>query len=449
MLSSGQTLNRPLPKSDMPHPNRCGDSAEMGAAVSKPKRLTDTTVKRLPLPATGSKVHYERALLTALALDGDKAVPGFGVCVTAAGSRSFVLNYRVKGSGRERRYTIGGFPSWSVKGAREEAKRLRRLVDSGGDPLGDIAAEGEAPVMGDLVKRFTAEHLPRLRPGSARMYERILKNHIGPHFGRHTKVADVTFTDCDRLHQKISRAGHVYAANRCKNVMTKMFKLAIRWGMRADNPASAVEMNTELARKRYMSADELARLTAALPKHPNKKFADIIRLLLLTGARRGEVRSMQWADIDFAAGTWTKPSRATKTAIDHTVPLSAPARQLLASIHEAQRSAPSPWVFPSSRNGGHVVELKDDWTALCAVAVITGLRIHDLRHSFASQLASSGASLPLIGALLGHSQPATTARYAHLFIDPQKAAVEKIGAIIFPSLPAAETVALPKKRRRK
>jgi integrase len=403
--------------------------------MSKSERLTG--VKRLPLPETGSKVHYE----------GGK-VPGFGVCVTAAGSRSFILNYRTK-AGRERRVTIGGFPSWSVTSAREEAKRLRRLIDSGGDPRADIEADREAPTMSNLIERFIAEHLPRLRPASARMYSLILANHIGPHFGKHAKVADVTFADCDRLHQKISRSGHPYAANRCKNVMTKMFKLAIRWGWRADNPASAVEMNHEAARKRYMSADELARLTAALPKHPNKKFADIIRLLLLTGARRGEVQSMQWADIDFAAGTWTKPARTTKTKIDHTVPLSAPARQLLAEIFDSQRSAPSPWVFPSSRNGGHVVELKDDWTALCAVAVITGLRIHDLRHSFASQLASSGASLPLIGALLGHAQPATTARYAHLYQDPQKAAVEKIGATIFPSLPAAETVRLPKNRRRK
>jgi len=402
--------------------------------MSKQDRLTDATVKRLPLPETRSKVHYE----------GGK-VPGFGLCVTAAGSRSFVLNYRTK-TGRERRITIGGFPSWSVKAAREEAKRLRRLIDGGGDPLADNEAEREAPTMGDLIERFTAEHLPRLRPGSARMYERILKNHIGGHFGRHVKVADVTFADCDRLHQKISRAGHVYAANRCKNVMTKMFKLAIRWGWRADNPASAVEMNTEPARKRYMSADELARLTAALPKHPNKKFANIIRLLLLTGARRGEVRSMQWADIDLENGTWTKPARTTKTKIDHTVPLSAPARQLLVGILDSQRSAPSQWVFPSSRNGGHVAELKDDWTALCKAAAITGLRVHDLRHSFASQLASSGASLPLIGALLGHAQPATTARYAHLYQDPQRAAVERVAAI-FSGAPAAEPVPLPKRRR--
>lgn len=413
--------------------------------MSKPKRLTDTIVKRLPLPERGSKVHYEGG-----------AVPGFGVCVTAAGSRSFVLNYRVRRSGRERRITIGAFPSWGAKAAREEAKRLKRLIDSGSDPLADIEADREAPTMADLIARFTDEHLPRLRPGSARMYGFILKNHIAPHFGPHTKVADVTFADCDSLHRKITRSGSPYAANRCKNVMTKMFKLAIQWGWRSINPASAVEMNTEQTRKRYMSADELARLTAALPKYRNRQFANIIRLLLLTGARRGEVRSMRWADLDLdkrdkddnPTPVWNKPGSTTKSKTDHTLALSAPAHQLLSEIYDEQRGARSQWVFPSSRHDGHVAELKDDWSALCKSAGITGLRVHDLRHSFASQLASGGASLPLIGALLGHARPETTARYAHLYQDPQRAAVEKIGAIIS-GAPAAEPVPLPKRRRRK
>jgi integrase len=405
--------------------------------MSKREHLTDTIVKRLPLPETGSKVHYEGG-----------AVPGFGLCVTAAGSRSFILNYRTH-SGRERRITIGGFPSWSVKSAREKAKEYRRLIDGGGDPLADTEAKRAAPTMAGLIERFEQEHLPRLRPASARMYSLILTNHIRPHFGAHTKVTDVTFADCDALHQKITKNGHRYAANRCKNVMGKMFKLAIRWGWRSDNPSSAVEMNHEPARKRYMSADELARLNAALTNYPNKQFVNVIRLLLLTGARRGEVRSMRWADIDLATGTWTKPARATKTKIDHTVPLSAPARQLLAGIFEAQRVAPSEWVFPAQRAAadGHIIDVKYDWPKLCKLAGITGLRVHDLRHSFASQLASSGSSLPLIGSLLGHSQPATTARYAHLYQDPQRAAVEKVGAI-FSGAPVAETVPLRPKRRR-
>ena len=142
---------------------------------------------------------------------------------------------------------------------------------------------------------------------------------------------------------------------------------------------------------------------------------------------------MRWDQVDFESGTWTKPGATTKQKTDHVVPLSAPARQLLSEIRErqtAKKKVLPEFVFPGAGNTGHVVEIKKAWRSLCKAADIHGLRIHDLRHSFASQLASGGASLPLIGALLGHTQPSTTHRYAHLFQDPQRAAVEKVAAII-------------------
>jgi integrase len=225
-----------------------------------------------------------------------------------------------------------------------------------------------------------------------------------------------------------------------------MFQLARRWRWRSDNPAAHIERNPEVKRKRYLSADELAALLKALAEFPNRKIANIFRLLLLTGARRGEVRAMKWADVDLEKGIWTKPASATKQKDDHVVPLSAPARQLLAEIWNEQHGTRGEWVFPSVRGDGHITELQLYWVQLCKAAKITGLRTHDLRHSFASQLASGGASLPLIGALLGHTQPATTARYAHLFQDPQRAAVEKVGAIIA-GTPAAEVKPLRRKRR--
>jgi integrase len=403
--------------------------------MAKQPRLTDTDCKTLPAPERGSKVHYEGG-----------AVPGFGLCITAAGTRSFILNYRTK-NGRERRIVIGQYPSWQVKAAREEAKRLRRLVDAGGDPLANIEADREAPTMAGLIERFTEQHLPRLRPGSAHMYGLILKNHIGPYFGSHVKVADVKFADCDGLHRKVTREAGPSAANRVKAVLSRMLSLAEKWEWRDDNPARHVESNVETKRKRYLSADELKRLLAVLAEYPNKKIAHIYRLLLMTGARRGEVRAMRWADVDLEKGTWTKPASTTKQKADHVVPLSAPARQLLSAIHDAQHGARSEWVFPS-RNGGHVIELKDDWQRLCKAAQITGLRTHDLRHSFASQLASGGASLPLIGALLGHADPNTTQRYAHLYDDPLRAAAEKVGAIMSGARAAAEPVPLRRKRGR-
>jgi integrase len=206
-----------------------------------------------------------------------------------------------------------------------------------------------------------------------------------------------------------------------------MFSLAVKWHMRPDNPAKGIERNKEYHRRRYLSGDELVRLTKALSKHPNKEAADAIRLLLLTGARRGEVLSMKWADIE--DGVWSKPPSSTKQKDHHQVPLSAPALQLLAHIRKHQRPRAG-FVFPSHGASGHLVEIKKSWWQITKAAGIEGLRLHDLRHSYASQLVSGGASLPLIGALLGHSNPLTTARYAHLFHDPLRAATEKVGAVI-------------------
>ena len=149
------------------------------------ERLTDAIVKRLPRPETGNRIAY------------DSDVAGFGCRVTAAGSRAFILNYRTR-TARERRHTIGRYPDWSTTAARAEAKRLRRLIDEGGDPLADIEAERAAPAMADLIERFETEHLVRKRPGTATDYRRMLNNHIRPAL-KHLKVADVTFEDVDRL----------------------------------------------------------------------------------------------------------------------------------------------------------------------------------------------------------------------------------------------------------
>jgi integrase len=382
------------------------------------QHLTDAVIKRLKPPAKGNHITYDE-------------VAGFGIRITAAGHRAFILNYRTR-SGRERRFTIGGWPDWNATDARAQARRLKRLIDEGGDPLADLEAEREAPTVADLCDRFEKEHLPRMRPSSAADYKRMIANHIRPAL-KHLKVADVAYADIDKLHHKITARGHLHRANRTIAVLSKMFSLAMRWAMRPDNPCKHIERNQETKRKRYLSAAELARLTTALVEHPDQQAANIVRLLLLTGARRGEVLAAKWADIDLGTGTWTKPGSTTKQKTDHVVPLSAPARQLLAEIRDAQTSKHpkrplGEYVFPGT--GGHVVEIKKAWRTICKAAAIDGLRVHDLRHSFASQLASGGATLPLIGALLGHSNPTTTHRYAHLFDDPQRAAVEKVGAVI-------------------
>jgi integrase len=388
-----------------------------------PSKLTDTLIKRLPVPAEGYSITW------------DAQVAGFGARVTAAGARSFILNYRTR-LGRARRFTIGAFPNWSTGAARDEARRLKMQIDRGGDPLGDLRAEREAPTVNDLCDRFIAEYLPRKKPSTRHGYRLQIDNVIKPALGR-LKAAEVTFSDIDGLHRKISARGTPYRANRVIATLSRMFSMAVKWRMRADNPCKGIERNTEHKRQRYLSADELARLTAALNEYSDQQSADIIRLLLLTGARRGEVLAAVWADIDLDAGVWHKPGSATKQKTTHSVPLSEAARRLLLSIRESSDAA---WVFPA--NGSHRRDVKDAWAAICKAAHIKGARLHDLRHTYASVLASAGLSLPVIGALLGHATPVTTARYAHLFDDPLRAATERASAIIS-GTDSAEIVPLP------
>ena len=154
---------------------------------------------------------------------------------------------------------------------------------------------------------------------------------------------------------------------------------------------------------------------------------------------------MRWEDVE--DGTWSKPPSSTKQKEHHQVPLSAPALQLLSNIRKRQRPR-APFVFPGDGATGHRVELKKNWALITKAASIEGLRIHDLRHSYASQLVSGGASLPLIGALLGHSNPITTSRYAHLFNDPLRKAAEQVGAVIAAAGKPVKSVLKLKRRGR-
>ena len=185
-------------------------------------KLTDATIRALPVPPKGNKITYDD-------------LPGFGVRVTAAGARSFILNYLTKG-GRERRITIGSTGDWSTSDARREARRLRQMVDHGGDPLADIEALREAPTMADLLQRYEQEYLPRLRESSRSEYLRVIRDYIRPHFGPHTKVTDVSFADVDALHRKATPKtglnpktgkplGGPYRANRLVVLLSKVFAL--------------------------------------------------------------------------------------------------------------------------------------------------------------------------------------------------------------------------------
>jgi integrase len=387
------------------------------------KWLTDAYVRDLKLPERGVAKVYDAA-------DPRGKLgwtTGFGVRAYAGGAKTFVLLYRSRKTRAEHLYTIGSFPDWSVPAARAEARELKRRIDLGGDPQAERKAARDAATVADLCDRFLTEYVVRKQPNTRRDYTGIVETIIKPALGR-KMVTAVDHADIEKLHREITeRASH--RANRTVAVLSRMMTLAIKWRMRADNPVRGVERNPEGKRKRYLKGDELRLLTKALAEHEDQRVANVFRLLLLTGARKGEVLSATWDQFDFGGNVWTKPAATTKQRQEHEIPLSPVALQLLETMRKT--SAPTArFLFPSHGTTGHLTEVKKAWAAVCRAGGIVGLRVHDLRHSYASMLASAGYSLPTIGALLGHTQPNTTHRYAHLLDDPLREATSKVGALM-------------------
>jgi integrase len=402
----------------------------MGKRTKKPERLDTDFVRKVDLPETGAVTYW----------DNDPKVSGFGVRIYAGGGRSFFLNYRI--DGRERRYTIGAFPRWSVTAARERAKELRSEIDRGHDPAGQKRERREAPTVQDLIDRYIEEHLPRKSAGEQRVEdEKKMLEEIGKHLGPHTKVADVHGGDIRDMHRKISesvgRSGpRAVRANRILSVCSKMFSLSLvpmkgentPWRNAAlGNPCKGIERNHEEGRERFFSQGELAAITDALAEYPGVA-ADCVRLIMLTGCRPAEAMGAEWSEFDKEPGYWVKPSAHTKQRKVHRLPLSPPAIELLERLRKKRKGN---WVFPGDIAGE---PLKALWHVWHFVRRKTGLgqdaRVYDLRHTFASVGAGGGLGLPIIGKLLGHTQSRTTQRYAHLADDPVREAAEKITTVI-------------------
>lgn len=374
------------------------------------QRLTDSFVKVIKPDEKRNKQYR------------DNEVTGFAALITKRGAKSFVLNYTI--GGRERRMTIGSFPTWSTTAARAEAKELRRAIDRGIDPLAKREEIASAPTVIDLWQEYQAKHLPKLAPKNTSDQERAWSRHVLPRIGK-IKLKELTSRDVDDLHRVISETAPVMA-NRVIAYLRKALNIAVRNQWVATNVANGVQKNREEPRCRYMTKQETERLLNALKEMPNQQAANAIRLLLLTGARRAEVFGAKWSEFDLDLGVWTKPAGRVKTRRDTRIPLSRPALTLLKEM-ELERSGD--FLFPS-RTGSHIKDINAPWRWLIRTAELKDFRIHDLRHSFASFLVSDGETLETIGRLLGHTQAQTTARYAHLMDDPLKRAVDRAGQIV-------------------
>lgn len=401
-------------------------------------RLTDQIVRKALPPLHGQAMLW------------DDDLKGFGLRITTGGAKAFVLDYRAHG--RQRRITIGSFPDWSVAAARETAKNLKREVDLGNDPMAERQEDRAALTMNDLWEKYQREHLaqksPRSQADERSMWEQI----ILPRFGKE-KVMLIVTEHIDTLHRDITEIRKTpVRANRVIEVLRKAFNLAMRWKIIKENPVVGVRRNPEERRNRYLNKTEIAALVTALNEHKEQDSANAIKLLMLTGARKSEVLGATWEMFDLENGIWTKPSSHTKQRKLHRVPLSAPALRLLKEIKEESASV---YVFPGA-DGKPLQDVKRTWSAACKKAgllepapkkdrkgrvmkdkngdpvmeMVPNVRLHDLRHSFASILVSGGASLPLIGQMLGHTQVSTTQRYAHLYDDPLRKAAEMVSDAI-------------------
>lgn len=379
----------------------------------------------------------------------DDEIRGFGVRVEATGTKTYLIRYRPTGLGRaapKRFITIGRHGPLSPEQARVRARCLLGVVATGGDPAAEVARSKAARTFAEVAQIFLEQHMrAKRKPRSAEDYASILRRHALPILGR-LKAERIARADLSKIH--LSLRDHAPRANRLLSVISSLYSFAGKHGYVPEgyNPARHIERFREYPRERYLSAGELARLgstlveaeTAGIPwqvsdgvvsKHlpqPENRRTVVdasavaaIRLLIFTGARLREVLLLQWQHVDLERGLAFLPDSKTGR---RPLFLSEAAQDVLRSLPIAGR-----FVIAGRKEDEPRADLKRPWEVIRRRARLDGVRLHDLRHTFASVGAGAQLGLPIVGGLLGHKQPQTTARYAHLDSFPLRRAADLIG----------------------
>ena len=354
----------------------------------------------------------------------DDDLKGFGVRVHPSGRRVYIVKTRYRG--RVIKMTIGPHGAVTPSYARVRAAEIITAARAGKNPVGRNA---DAPTMIALGKRFLKEYVStHCKPSTAEEYRRSVKLFIDPRIGRY-RVPDIQRSDIAALHHDMRDTP--YQANRTLGVLSKMFNLAELWDLRPDgsNPCRHVKRFREEKRERFLSDIEYQRLGAALKEievdgTETASAIAAVRLLMLTGCRLSEIQKLRWQHVDLGAGELRLPDTKTGAKV---VYLGDPA---IAVLERIDRRDGNPWVIAGRKPESHLTDLQHPWRRIRARADLDDVRIHDLRHSFASGGLLVGEGLPMIGKLLGHTQVQTTARYAHLASDPVKSAANRIASRI-------------------
>lgn len=362
----------------------------------------------------------------------DSEIRGFGVRVWPSGKRTYFVKYRTQ-EGRQRKPTIGVHGVVTAEQARDVARQWLADASRGSDPANARRVVREMPTMAEFADRYLTEHArPHKKASSRANDERLLSKRILPALGRR-KLNEISREDVVRLHLELQNTP--YEANRLLALLSTMFYLAEDWRVvpRGFNPCKGVRRLHEPKRQRFLGSDELARLGVVIAEeerdrtHAPSVFG-AIKLLLFTGCRLGEILTLRWVDVDLERSCLRLVDSKTGPKV---VFLNSAARQVLSAI---QAEKGNPYVIPGRRAGSHLVNLEKPWSRIRAKAGLSDVRLHDLRHSFASAGAVNGLSLPVIGALLHQTQPTTTNRYAHLGAEPLRQANELVGQYLSASL---------------
>ena len=363
----------------------------------------------------------------------DLGLSGFGIRVKPSGIKSYILQYRNK-YGRVKRITIGRVGVITLDQARREATKMRGSVSFGNDPAQQRADDRTVETMRDLSDRYMRDHCAgRCKESTIKAHQWLLDKFILPKFAAR-KITELSAQDIGKFHQSLRRTP--YNANRALGLLKAMFSRAEEWGLMdvSSSPAAPIKPFQEKKRSRFLSPEEFTQLFEAIDKLErlvsiNAYQAAAIRLLALTGCRMSEILELTWDEVDFRHERLVLQKHKTDARGVKGVPLNKDALQILTQL---PRKNDTPYVIAGQKPCSHIVNLRKPWLRILDEAKLENIRIHDLRHSFASAAASAGIPIHIVGALLGHASPQSTSRYAHLYDDSLKEASEQISKIVQP-----------------